>query len=124
MCPRNKLMILISVELLMTFQKTVPAQSPKMVNRHLFVLKITIQKLKIEGPKESTSETGITSTNNLNVVAIVDPPRAGLHPTVIKALRTHTRQRRLVYISCNPESLVANAIELCTPSPAEIGAYR
>ncbi|KZV34575.1 zinc finger CCCH domain-containing protein 24 [Dorcoceras hygrometricum] len=51
-----------------------------------------------------------------NVVAIVDPPRAGLHPTVIKVLRTQSRLRRLVYISCNPESLVANAIELCTPS--------
>ncbi|XP_057526869.1 zinc finger CCCH domain-containing protein 24 isoform X2 [Amaranthus tricolor] len=50
-----------------------------------------------------------------NVVAIVDPPRGGLHPTVIKALRTHPRLRRLVYISCNPETLVANAIELCTP---------
>ncbi|KAJ3679796.1 hypothetical protein LUZ60_016074 [Juncus effusus] len=51
-----------------------------------------------------------------NVVAIVDPPRVGLHPVVIKALRTHPRIRRLVYISCNPDSLVANAIELCTPS--------
>ncbi|KAL3618524.1 hypothetical protein CASFOL_037606 [Castilleja foliolosa] len=51
-----------------------------------------------------------------NIVAIVDPPRVGLHPTVIKVLRTQTRLRRLVYISCNPESLVANAIELCTPS--------
>uniref|UniRef100_A0A0A9GCP7 C3H1-type domain-containing protein n=1 Tax=Arundo donax TaxID=35708 RepID=A0A0A9GCP7_ARUDO len=51
-----------------------------------------------------------------NVVAIVDPPRVGLHPTVIKALRTHPRIRRLVYISCNPDSLVANAIELCTPT--------
>lgn len=51
-----------------------------------------------------------------NIVAIVDPPRSGLHPIVIKALRTHPRLRRLVYISCNPETLVANAIELCTPS--------
>ncbi|XP_062225065.1 zinc finger CCCH domain-containing protein 24 [Phragmites australis] len=51
-----------------------------------------------------------------NVVAIVDPPRVGLHPTVIKALRTHPRIRHLVYISCNPDSLVANAIELCTPT--------
>ncbi|CAH8264014.1 unnamed protein product [Arabidopsis lyrata] len=51
-----------------------------------------------------------------NVVAIVDPPRSGLHPAVIKALRTHPRLKRLVYISCNPETLVANAIELCTPS--------
>ncbi|XP_002530289.2 zinc finger CCCH domain-containing protein 24 isoform X1 [Ricinus communis] len=55
-----------------------------------------------------------------NVVAIVDPPRNGLHPTVIKALRTHSHLRRLVYISCNPETLVANAIELCTPSPDKI----
>ncbi|CAM8879173.1 unnamed protein product [Rhodiola kirilowii] len=51
-----------------------------------------------------------------NIVAIVDPPRGGLHPTVIKTLRMHSFLRRLVYISCNPESLVANAIELCTPS--------
>ncbi|KAF3783140.1 Zinc finger CCCH domain-containing protein 24 [Nymphaea thermarum] len=51
-----------------------------------------------------------------DVVAIVDPPRVGLHPSVIKALRTHPSLRRLVYISCNPESLVANAIELCTPA--------
>ncbi|XP_059660584.1 zinc finger CCCH domain-containing protein 24 [Cornus florida] len=64
-----------------------------------------------------TSESGTTSMRQFkNVVAIVDPPRAGLHPTVIKALRTHPGLRRLVYISCNPESLVANAIELCTPS--------
>ncbi|XP_042393906.1 zinc finger CCCH domain-containing protein 24-like [Zingiber officinale] len=54
-----------------------------------------------------------------NVVAIVDPPRVGLHPVVIKSLRTHPRIRRLVYISCNPESLVANAIELCTPTADE-----
>lgn len=53
------------------------------------------------------------------VVAIVDPPRVGLHPTVIKTLRTHPRIRRLVYISCNPESLVANAIELCTPTTTD-----
>ncbi|XP_070675056.1 zinc finger CCCH domain-containing protein 24 isoform X3 [Malus domestica] len=39
---------------------------------------------------------------------------------VIKALRTHADLRKLVYISCNPETLVANAIELCTPSPEKI----
>ncbi|EPS59765.1 hypothetical protein M569_15040 [Genlisea aurea] len=54
-----------------------------------------------------------------NVVAVVDPPRVGLHPTVIKVLRTQSDLKRLIYISCNPESLVANAIELCTPSPGE-----
>ncbi|RZB80520.1 zinc finger CCCH domain-containing protein 24-like [Glycine soja] len=74
-----------------------------------------------EVQKGSTSRNGKTSLQQFkNVVAIVDPPRAGLHPTVIKALRTHPGLRRLVYISCNPETLVANAIELCTPSPLKI----
>ncbi|KAK6936036.1 Zinc finger, CCCH-type [Dillenia turbinata] len=77
--------------------------------------------LEMESPspilKHCNSEDGNSSTKQFkNVVAIVDPPRAGLHPIVTKALRTHSRLRRLVYISCNPESLVANAIELCTPS--------
>ncbi|KAH9288297.1 hypothetical protein KI387_032414, partial [Taxus chinensis] len=81
--------------------------------------------------KDNTNSLGISSQTNghsatkkeenvgkqfKDVVAIVDPPRGGLHPTVIKALRTHPRLRRLVYISCNPETLLENAIELCTPS--------
>ncbi|KAK4787959.1 hypothetical protein SAY86_019278 [Trapa natans] len=54
-----------------------------------------------------------------SVVAVVDPPRSGLHPTVIKALRTHSGLRKLVYISCNPDTLTANAIELCSNCPEE-----
>ncbi|BBN09995.1 tRNA (uracil-5-)-methyltransferase [Marchantia polymorpha subsp. ruderalis] len=54
-----------------------------------------------------------------NIVAIVDPPRVGLHPVVLKTLRLHTQLRRLVYISCNPQSLLANAVELCTPLSRE-----
>ncbi|KAJ6691571.1 TRNA (URACIL-5-)-METHYLTRANSFERASE-like protein A [Salix purpurea] len=76
------------------------------------------QEIQGQLQKSCTSKEGSTSMMHFkNVVAIVDPPRGGLHPTVIKVLRTHSRVRRLVYISCNPETLVANAIELCTPSP-------
>ncbi|KAK3022485.1 hypothetical protein RJ639_045814 [Escallonia herrerae] len=75
------------------------------------------QELAADQLETCASENATNSMQQFkNVVAIVDPPRVGLHPTVIKALRTHPRLRRLVYISCNPESLVANAIELCTPS--------
>ncbi|PHU17480.1 hypothetical protein BC332_13175 [Capsicum chinense] len=40
---------------------------------------------------------------------------------VIKLLRTNSRLRSLVYISCNPETLDVNAIEICTTSPDETG---
>ncbi|KAM0900902.1 hypothetical protein ACQ4PT_020365 [Festuca glaucescens] len=70
-----------------------------------------------DGSSVSNNDTlAATACQFKNFVAIVDPPRAGLHPTVIKVLRTHPRIRRLVYISCNPDTLVANAIELCTPT--------
>jgi len=48
-------------------------------------------------------------------VAVVDPPRAGLHKNVLHALRAETRLRRLVYVSCNPESMALNCADLCTP---------
>uniref|UniRef100_A0ACD5WN32 Uncharacterized protein n=1 Tax=Avena sativa TaxID=4498 RepID=A0ACD5WN32_AVESA len=70
-----------------------------------------------DGSSISNKDTlAATACQFKNFVAIVDPPRAGLHPTVIKVLRTHPRIRRLVYISCNPDTLMANAIELCTPT--------
>ncbi|KAJ8751609.1 hypothetical protein K2173_016860 [Erythroxylum novogranatense] len=70
--------------------------------------------------KNCTSQSGSSVREFKNLVAIVDPPRGGLHPIVIKALRTNTHLQRLVYISCNPETLVANAIELCTPSADKV----
>ncbi|CAN6479326.1 unnamed protein product [Victoria cruziana] len=74
----------------------------------------TNDKLDSVEPLEGNNKLNVRQFKD--VVAIVDPPRVGLHPSVIKALRTHPSLRRLVYISCNPESLVANAIELCTPA--------
>lgn len=50
-----------------------------------------------------------------DVVAIVDPPRAGLHKNVLHSLRAETRLQRLVYVSCNPESMALDCSLLCTP---------
>lgn len=49
------------------------------------------------------------------IVAIVDPPRSGLHPTVLKALRTTIGCDRMVYVSCNASSLSDNLYHLCMP---------
>ncbi|RMX63427.1 hypothetical protein DD238_007189 [Peronospora effusa] len=58
------------------------------------------------------------SEKHLNrVVAIVDPPRAGLHHQVLRALRACPPVERIVYVSCNPTvSLVRDAVTLCGPS--------
>jgi tRNA (uracil-5-)-methyltransferase len=48
-------------------------------------------------------------------VAVVDPPRAGLHKSVISALRENALVNTIVYVSCNPTgSFVADAAALCT----------
>lgn len=50
--------------------------------------------------KDSSSEPERSAKPQFkNVVAIVDPPRPGLHPDVIKALRTHPRLKTLVLVS-------------------------
>lgn len=48
-------------------------------------------------------------------LAIVDPPRGGLHPKVLKAIMKCTAIQRLVYVSCNPNTMAENAVMICGP---------
>lgn len=48
-----------------------------------------------------------------HIVAVVDPPRAGLHRSVLRALLACAALKRLVFVSCNPDTLVLNAGLLC-----------
>jgi len=50
-----------------------------------------------------------------DIVAIVDPPRPGLHKSVIKTLRKAREINRLVYVSCNPLAAVENFADLIRP---------
>eukprot|EP00741_Cyanophora_paradoxa_P012784 tig00020629_g12348.t1 len=49
------------------------------------------------------------------VVAIVDPPRSGLHNDVIRALRGCPKVERVLYVSCSPSSFVNNSVNFCRP---------
>lgn len=55
--------------------------------------------------------------DSVEVVAVVDPPRSGLHPSVLRTLRSCKVVSKIVYVSCNPSgSLVADSVALCTVS--------
>ena len=45
---------------------------------------------------------GETMGQGAKMVAIVDPPRMGLHRACLQALRNCEPIQRLVYVSCNP----------------------
>jgi hypothetical protein len=65
-----------------------------------------------EEGSSSAAATGGGDEKFANVVAIVDPPRAGLHSKVLHALRNTKHLNRLVYVSCNPKTLAENAVEV------------
>ncbi|CAE8599080.1 unnamed protein product [Polarella glacialis] len=56
---------------------------------------------------------------SLEVCAVVDPPRPGLHATVLGALRSCPQLSRIVYVSCNPESLVEDIVKLTLPRESD-----
>lgn len=67
------------------------------------------------GTAESTLPNLLNNLpSNNSVIAIVDPPRNGLHSSVIKSLRQIKKIESLIYVSCNVESLVKNCLELCS----------
>ena len=52
-------------------------------------------------------------------VAVLDPPREGVHWKVIKALRGAPEIERVVYVSCNHVAWVEQARALCCPGDGE-----
>ena len=75
----------------------------------------------ISGKAEHTLKQAIHDyvTADTSISVIVDPPRAGLHSTVLKLLRSTVQLNRLIYISCNIKSMITDIEKLCKPSSKE-----
>lgn len=100
-----------------------------LANKVQFVVGVDIEEQAILDARRNATLNGIQNTEYIagkaedempqiiekyavegqKVVAIVDPPRGGLHKKALKALRNCETLKRIVYISCNADSLVLNA---------------
>eukprot|EP00758_Cryptobia_borreli_P003716 Tbor_TRINITY_DN393_c0_g1::TRINITY_DN393_c0_g1_i1::g.15504::m.15504/K15332/TRMT2A; tRNA (uracil-5-)-methyltransferase len=48
----------------------------------------------------------LSNEDKHDIVAIFDPPRAGMHPSVLKSTRSNQNIRRIIYISCDQNALL------------------
>uniref|UniRef100_A0A9I3FH28 tRNA (uracil(54)-C(5))-methyltransferase n=1 Tax=Anopheles epiroticus TaxID=199890 RepID=A0A9I3FH28_9DIPT len=55
-----------------------------------------------------------------SLIAIVDPPRAGLHIRSITQLRNARGLDKLVYVSCSPQSAIKNWVDLMRPCSKQL----
>ncbi|KAI9013944.1 S-adenosyl-L-methionine-dependent methyltransferase [Phycomyces nitens] len=53
---------------------------------------------------------------NEQVVAVLDPPRNGVHSSVIRALRESKQINKVIFISCDPKQALPNFVGLCRPT--------
>ena len=65
------------------------------------------------GDMKDVLTSGFIAEHGRPDVMIVDPPRAGMHPDVIKVI-LEAAPKRIVYVSCNPASQARDLETLCT----------
>ncbi|CAG9561743.1 unnamed protein product [Danaus chrysippus] len=68
------------------------------------------------GRAEDVLPSVLARATSDDVIAVVDPPRAGLHMRAVTQLRNTKKVSRLIYISCSPASAVKNFVDLSRPS--------
>ncbi|KAI8384413.1 S-adenosyl-L-methionine-dependent methyltransferase [Radiomyces spectabilis] len=57
----------------------------------------------------------VANASNEEVVAVLDPPRNGVHASVVRAVRESPAIKRVIFISCDAKQALPNFISLCRP---------
>ncbi|CAO3608776.1 unnamed protein product [Cunninghamella echinulata] len=57
----------------------------------------------------------LSHEKNEEVIAVLDPPRNGVHASVIRAVREAKHIDKVIYISCDAKQALPNFIALCRP---------
>ena len=69
----------------------------------------------VSGPAEDLIPQMIGQATHDEIVALIDPPRAGIAMKAIRQLRA-SRIKKIVYVSSDPKSSIKNFIDLARPS--------
>ncbi|KAF8568655.1 hypothetical protein P879_05705, partial [Paragonimus westermani] len=99
------------------------------------VIGIELVASAVEDAKQNAAVNGITNAtfhcgsadkvlSNLlstfpkdsTVVAVVDPPRSGLHAAVVQCLRRCVRLQRIIFVSCNLEAAMQDFVDFVRPT--------
>ncbi|OAD52212.1 tRNA (uracil-5-)-methyltransferase like protein A [Eufriesea mexicana] len=67
------------------------------------------------GKAEDILSAVVRRTTKPDIIAVVDPPRAGLHQRALLTMRKSKKLSRLVYISCDPRAAAKNLVDLAKP---------
>ncbi|ORX47174.1 S-adenosyl-L-methionine-dependent methyltransferase [Hesseltinella vesiculosa] len=57
----------------------------------------------------------LTRKEDEEIVAVLDPPRNGVHASVIRAIRESPAIDKVIYISCDAKQALSNFVSLCRP---------
>lgn len=57
------------------------------------------------------------------VVAVLDPPRAGVHPSVIRSIRSCEALDHVIFIACAFKSSLPNFVDLSRPTTNKFGGF-
>jgi len=68
------------------------------------------------GKAEDILPNILRDVDNKSIVAIVDPPRAGLHPRALAAIRNTLAIQTLVYVACDAKNAMKNFVDLSRPA--------
>lgn len=64
------------------------------------------------GKAEDILPNLLRDVDSKEVVAVVDPPRAGLHPRALSAIRNTEAIKRFVYVSCDAKNAMKNFVDI------------
>lgn len=68
------------------------------------------------GKAEDILSSVMNRATKKDIVAIVDPPRAGLHQKALVQLRRTDKLNKLVFLSCDPKAAMKNFVDLSRPT--------